>query len=314
MRYRPPNLLLYVLALALIAFVACRRSAAVSSVGKDSGARHLLSQGFAADELAVLYPDRRPAGYAMLLGFDQVLQPKVLGKATLGAYARERARAYPAAVTAIGLYVDAAFAPGVLEGEFDREIAELADTLALLTGETYLSIGLNVDSPVWAYEPMRFRKTYAYVASRLRPKLPASVRLTWYVNGAGPSYGDVGFAEYYPGDADVDALAFNVTRVRPEDFADHFMLKAARYDSLLAFAKTRSLPVLVLDSSADTLVGQQNLDGPAAVAAYYDPFFDMLTASPQIRYYTHQNRFLSDSTVAHRWRLRLRTEGAASNY
>ena len=200
----------------------------------------------------------------------------------------------------------------MLEGEFDAEIAALSDTLALLTGETYLAIGLNVDSPVWGFDSTRFRKTYAYVATRLRPGLGTNVKLTLYVNGAATAGDRTSFEAFFPGDDLVDALAFNVTRVRQEDFDAHPGLDSARYDQLLTFARAHELPVLILDSSADAIIAEGGLDGAASVAAFYDPFFDFLAASPEVRYYAHQNRWLSDTTVLARWRRRLDGEASKS--
>ena len=297
--------LLFVCALGAL---SCRPSRQAATQSAATPARHLLNQGYATLEYEGLYATRPPAGFAMLSGFDQDLYPEVLGASTLGAYARRLRAEHPGAVTAIALYVDAAYSPGVLEGEFDREIARLADTLALLSGDTYVAIGLNVDNPAWGYDTARFRKTYTYVASRLRPRLKRNVRLTFYVNGAEAAGDYPGFEAFYPGDEFVDALAYNVTRVRPRDFDEHEGFSRDRYAALDAFARRRALPIVIMDSSADALIAEGGLDGAASVEAFYDPFFDLIERSSQVRYYTHQNRWLTDSTVLARWQRRLRSE------
>ena len=318
---------------ALVAFVvltvtACsgggrptRTPAPVSSRAPLHG-RHLLTQNFLHTERRVLYPGRAsgvgpaPAGLSLLVDVDGAVAPSVFGAETLAELSEAPAADTIAAlfrerpvVFAVTVYLNFRDADAILAGSLDSALlARASDLRALARGgdaTVYLALGHTVNSPIWEDDPADVRRVYGYVGRLLRQYAPASTKLTWYVAAGAPSYGGRSLRDYLPDGDLVDAVGMAVTRFDALGYGSNGFFDRSAVPEAVAIARELGAEVLVVDSAADGIVLARNPPPDTLWATWYEPFFALVDTVPELTYFAHRGRWLTDSLTGARFRERL---------
>lgn len=113
---------------------------------------------------------------------------------------------YPDSVLQIGLWMVGAL-PGIVRGEYDRNIDKLGAWIKGTRRPVFLRIGYEFDYKGNGYEPEAYRQAFRYIVSRLRKAEVRNVAYVWH------SYADLPehpWEDWYPGDDVVDWFAMSV--------------------------------------------------------------------------------------------------------
>jgi len=111
---------------------------------------------------------------------------------------------YPHSALQIGLYMVDAL-EGVMSGQYDNNIAKLAQWVKNTQRPVYLRIGYEFDYPENHYDPQTYKKAFRVIVDRFRAEDVTNAAFVWH------SYGcvnmDKPFMDWYPGDESVDWFA-----------------------------------------------------------------------------------------------------------
>lgn len=185
--------------------------------------------------------------------------------------------------------------------KFDENIAKLSQFFKSLNRPVYLTIGVEVNNPLYQIEPEKYKAAYRCIVDKFANQNVQNVAYVWYVNGLNPSYQEKDVMEWYPGNEYVNWLGTSVYKFEKEHFIETPLFTAGNYDRLFEIAEQEDLPVMIVESSAVSLKKHVMLGGSATWDIWYQPFFEMLKKQPRIKAFSHLNHNVEDAFLKEKW-------------
>ncbi len=173
--------------------------------------------------------------------------------------------------TAAGNYDDA-----VAAGALDTQIAALCAGLKSLDRPIYLRIGYEFNAPWNGYAPASYVAAFRRIVTSLRACHADAVAAVWDFAPIDGVTSDP--MPFYPGDDFVDWWAINLfTQAGIESSSTQRFLDAAM---------SHRFPVMIGES---TPRGHSVTEGQKSIRAWYQPLFDLIHRSPQIKAFCYIN-------------------------
>lgn len=189
----------------------------------------------------------------------------------------------------------------ICEGRFDDNIAELAGILKKMQRPVYLSVGIEVNNPMYRNDPEEYKAAYRCFVDKLTAHAVDNVSFLWYVIGMKPGYLGLDPMAWYPGDEYVNWLATSIYKFEKEHFLEKALFTGSDHERLLEIAHKRDLPLMIVESSAVSVKKNFALSGTELWEFWYAPFFELLRNHPRIRAFSHLNHDWEDSELKNRW-------------
>lgn len=166
----------------------------------------------------------------------------------------------------------------IAAGEHDREIRALAQALGQFNRPVYLRIGYEFEGAWNGYQAETFKACWKRIAAELaRHQLP--IALVWCSAGGAAGWKDLSVPmSYYPGDEHVDWWGI--------DLFDSDSLTDPRTHAFLDAARAHKKPVMIGESSSK---GVGTLEGEKSWAAWYVPYFALMSRRPEIKAFCYIN-------------------------
>ena len=167
---------------------------------------------------------------------------------------------YPQAAFQIGLYMVDAL-DGIIAGQYDSKIDQLAQWLQGTKRPVYLRIGYEFDLPNNHYDPELYKKAFRYIVDRLRRQGVDNTAYVWH------SYGFINpekpLMNWYPGDDHVDFFAVSFFKAFNSGNINFIFKRAAEHHK----------PFMIAEATPS---GIGTGDGEKSWALWFKPFFKFI--------------------------------------
>lgn len=266
----------------------------------NDGVLYFANQYTYLNDLDSLYQGawrtKRPCGIVMYTGLNFSLTSNVFGSRNLlelDQFFAENRTLIPVIV----LVIDKIHFDDIYKGDFDKQLAELAEFLITLERPVMLSIGLEVNNPIYANDPEVFKRAYRYVVDEIERFRVKNVAYVWSVEGMKSDSSHTSVSDWFPGSQYVNWIATSVFKIVPEHYSNDILFTGPNYREIMSLASEEDLPVIILESSAKAIQKSLNLSGQLLWGEWYEPFFRFVEENPRIRAVSHINHHWSDSIV-----------------
>jgi hypothetical protein len=220
---------------------------------------------------------------------------------------------YQPLILQVALWMGADELSKVNSGEFDAKISQLITRLENSEQRVLLRIGYEFDGPHNRYQPTEYVAAYRRIAKQARRA--DNIELVWHSFAMLPTYQERDVMEWYPGDRFVDWFAISYFQVGKDGY--HAEPNRQR---IIALAREKKKPVMIAEASAIRYtVTQKQTVGKSYWDYWYQPFFDLIESTPEIKAVSMINvnwdsqaqhqllewgdaRIASDPYVLKRWR------------
>ncbi len=199
------------------------------------------------------------------------------------------------------MYVDKTQYQPLCEGRFDENIAKLAGFLRQLNRPVYLSVGVEVNNPLYENDPEQYKAAYRCFVDKLTAQQVDNVSFLWYVTSMKPGYQGLDPEAWYPGDEYVNWLATSLYKFQEDHFVEKPLFTGSGLDHLLQFSEERELPVMIVESSATSVKKNFALSGAELWGYWYEPFFALILNHGNIKAFSHLNNGWEGPVVRERW-------------
>ncbi len=189
------------------------------------------------------------------------------------------------------------------KGEFDDRVERMANLIKKLDRPVYLTIGFEVNHPVYRNEPDFYIEAYRCYVDKLRAHDVPNVSFVWHVIGMEPGYQSWDPGEWYPGDEYVNWLGTSVTQFLDAHFVTKIQFQGPNFNRLFDIADQHDLPIMILESSSRGV--QRNFEYREEVLwdFWYKPFFEMVKDNKRIKAVSHMSQeWLMDDYTWDRWK------------
>ncbi len=210
---------------------------------------------------------------------------------------------YPYLMPVFLCYLDPTQLQPISEGIFDSTLQQFAQYLKKLQRPVYLTIGVEVNSPVYRMEAALYQAAYRYVVEQMQQQGVNNVAYIWYVNGMNPSYLNKDILEWYPGDEYVNWIGTSLYKLTAEHYVERAIFTTSNHERIVAIAKQKKLPLMVVESSA--IAVKKNLNQAQLWTSYYEPFFDFIQGNNQVQAFAHLYKDWQDDILTKKWLERL---------
>lgn len=192
------------------------------------------------------------------------------------------------------------------QGEFDEGLERIAFLIKALERPVYLSLGVEVNSPLYMNDPSKFVDAYRYCADKIRSFNVPDLSLVWYVVGMNPGYEERDVMEWYPGDEYVNWLGISVFKITEDHFAEKTKFTDPNYDRLIEVSRTQQIPIMVIESSASTIIRDFGFKDDTLWNFWYRPFFSFIEENEEIKAVCHVTQdWVLDDVIWQRWKEKL---------
>jgi hypothetical protein len=220
---------------------------------------------------------------------------------------------YPNTIPVFLFSIDRTQLVPLCEGEYEDRLQRLAAYFESLQRPIYLTVGWEVNNPLYKISPEPYVAAYRCFVDRLTALGVDNVSYIWYINGMSPTYENRDIADWYPGDAYVNWIGTSLYKWKAEHYTEKAVFNAPNYERLFEFATSKKLPVVILESSA-TAIKKNFLATDNSIAdsisttpnrtlweLYYAPFFQFIDSHPSIRAFTHVYNEWNDPVLTQQW-------------
>ncbi len=196
------------------------------------------------------------------------------------------------------MLVDKTMYRRIQEGEFDDRIERLAKFLTQVDRPIYLSIGFDVNHPIYGNEPSFYVSTYRYLVDKLRQYEVGNLSLVWHIISMSPGYRDKDPIEWFPGQDYVDWLGTNVTQILDAHVVTKVRFQATNFERLFSIADEFELPIMIMESSSRSVQKNFGYKGEALWEFWYKPFFDFVEGNKRVKAFSHMTQdWLMDDVI-----------------
>ncbi len=228
-----------------------------------------------------------PAGLVIQTGITGMLSHPIQGAQTI--YQLEGFLAnHPGLTPFFVLYIDNNDLLTLCGGRFDADIANLRKWFQSLHRPAAITIGYQVDSPIWNIDPERFVTGYRCLVDDLTAGDVNNLSYGLYLSGMFPSYQQKDAFDWYPGDKYVNFIGITANRFTSSHFlSENQVFSDFNLPRIQAFSRERNLPIVILESTPTAALKVLPGLGDTVWQNYYEPLFDLLHRQQQIKGFTH---------------------------
>ncbi len=206
-----------------------------------------------------------------------------------------------ALIPSVILSIDKTHFDDVCEGKFDQEIDSLAVFLGGLSRPVMLSIGMEVNHPVFDSDPELFVAAYRCVVDKIQSNAVSNISYVWYIGGMKSDSSDNEIEQWFPGEEYVNWIGTSLYKILPEHYVNTILFTGPNYDAIFRMARDKDIPVMIMESSTEAVQKNFEVKGEALWNLWYEPFFQLLDNHPEIQAFSHLNYQWSDTIVKRRW-------------
>ncbi len=191
---------------------------------------------------------------------------------------------------------------GMVNGEYDDDIVQLANTINNYNRPIYLAPGFEVNNPMYQIDPAIYVKGYRYFVEKMHHLGVSHIAYVWNIIGMQPRWADpVRLEACYPGDDYVNWAGLNVQNILPHHYPDDGFFQNSIYSEVAEFAKAHGLPIMICESSTRSVDKNFDLEGDSLWDDWYSPFFK-LVKKYNVRAICHIFYSYNDEIILNRWR------------
>lgn len=299
--------------ISVLLIVSCRNlqlGEAPTFAPTDGKVMYLSHQNTFQNDLTELFgKEGQPSGPAGLVVYTTLvgsISTKFIEGRTvedLGPFFKENSKMSPVLI----LGIDKSLYSRLQEGEFDEGLERIAYFIKSLDQPIYLALGVEVNSPMYKNNPGEFVNAYRYCADKIRSFDLPNLSLVWYVGGMNPSYEERDVMEWYPGDEYVNWLGTSMFKITSPHFAEKTIFTDSNYDRLLQIARAHQLPIMVVESSASTIIKDFDYKKDTLWDFWYKPFISFIEENKEVKAVCHVTQnWVFDETIWSRWKDNMR--------
>ena len=254
--------------------------------------------------------DRSPAGLVLVVTLDGKMGEPVSGARSLDDL-RPTLEAHPDMLPILSLYLTPNTLRAICGGgeEIARRLAPLEEWIAGTDRPVALSIGFQVDSPIWETDPGVFREGYRCLVDRFGARGLGEVSFGVHYSGMGPTYGDRPVADWFPGREYVNWLGVTAYKIVAEHFRDTTTFSRSTLEEVTDLAEQEDLGILILEANPRPVARMLEGGGDTLWDAYYEPLLQLLEDNESILGVAHHSGAPADSLATERYHRFLGGEG-----
>ncbi len=248
---------------------------------------------------------KKPFGIVLYTSLNLNLSSKDLGVSTL-LDLDTFFEMNPSLIPVMIMQIDKVHYNDLCSGIFDDILESLALFINNLDRPVYLCLGTEVNNPLYRNDPEDFKSAYRCAVDKLHVHSD-KIAYVWYLTSMQTVGQESDLLKWYPGDQYVNWIGTSLFKFIPEHFVDKTLFEKSDLEQILKISRLKDLPVMIVESSAVSVINNLDLKGESLWDMWYRPYFSIINDHKEIKAFSHLNHHWSDTIVRNRWQEQIKS-------